>query len=428
MPRNTLLYLLLILTVFSAEGHVIVDSVSRIPLPHGAVYDRGGTPVAVSDRYGRLPWIAPDAYPLTVRYAGFKDKTVSRPDIDTLLMQEEVIELSEVVVNARDLKLLHMLAYVREYSTLSTYTDTVFLFREKMVDFMLPTRSKIRFDGWHSPRVLSSRSYYRFTNANGLDSVSDRCNHHFSWADWIGIAPARRMPEPLRASAQASDTLYGKYSPAEIWARDSDHLELCIDILADTAARRWVPNISYFIRDDVDFDRFRLRFDYDNIVSDSIAPIDLSGYAFDIESTGRGRGMFMFNRINESFCVSTSAEVYMVDKEYITLKEARKWVRIDADTDHMDIYEPMSAPPLRPDIMQLVDRVESIDHELIRMALPPDERLKWRGRVKINFGQQVLKRLKGMLGIDHINARRKWGRQWREFRRDRTRHNQGRAD
>lgn len=76
-------------------------------------------------------------------------------------------ELPEVVVVSKNNKVLHMLAYLREYSTMTTFTDTVFLFREKMVDFMLPSRG-IRYKGWKTPRVLTSRSYFRFTTALAL--------------------------------------------------------------------------------------------------------------------------------------------------------------------------------------------------------------------------------------------------------------------
>ena len=39
-----------------------------------------------------------------------------------------------------------------------------------------------------NPRILTCKSYYRFTNRNGLDSVSSASHHHFSWSDWIGLA------------------------------------------------------------------------------------------------------------------------------------------------------------------------------------------------------------------------------------------------
>ena len=81
----------------------------------------------------------------------------------------EATVLPEVLVVSGHKKLLHLLAYVREYSTMTTYTDTVFLFREKMVDYMLPA-GKVDFKGWSTPRVLTSRSYYRFSNSHGLRS------------------------------------------------------------------------------------------------------------------------------------------------------------------------------------------------------------------------------------------------------------------
>lgn len=89
----------------------------------------------------------------------------------------DTTELPEVLVLSKNHKVLHMLAYVREYSTLTTYTDTVFLFREKMVDYMLPVFGA-KFEGWTKPRVLTSRSYYQFKDSRGLDSVSDVSNYH----------------------------------------------------------------------------------------------------------------------------------------------------------------------------------------------------------------------------------------------------------
>ena len=93
-------------------------------------------------------------------------------------MERDATALPEVLVLSKNNRVLHMLAYVREYSTLTTYTDTVFLFREKMVDYMLPA-SGSKFKGWSKPRVITSRSYYQFKDNNGLDSVSDVSNHHF---------------------------------------------------------------------------------------------------------------------------------------------------------------------------------------------------------------------------------------------------------
>ncbi len=433
-PRVILIFLILVLFSVTAEGQtgcdaVVADSMSRRPLPNASVFDRHGKFIGSCRTGGKLPYIPTADYPVTIRYMGFKEHVLSDAACsDTIFLQESITELPEVVIESRQHKLLHILAYVREYSTLSTYTDTVFLFREKMVDYMLPSEKKVRFKGWTSPRVITSKSYYRFTDASGLDSVSDRCSHHFSWADWVGIVPAAKLPSGLCGIESGTDTVRGKYSPTETWIKNGDRVTLDVNVMADTASRKWVPNLSLFFRDDVDFEQFKIRFNYDDIVGDILSPIDLTGYSFNIESNGRGHGLFRFNRHNEPFFVSSYAEVYIIDKEYITVKEAKKWDRRDAESNGIEIFEPAEAPALQPSIQMLVDRVNAVDHDLVRLDFAPDHRLAGRKIQKMNIGQRVLKRVKQLFGIDNINAERKWRRQWNDFSKSQSKKNNRTAD
>ena len=87
--------------------------------------------------------------------------------------------LPEFVYTPGEPRALHILAFVRDSSSLTTYTNTVILFREKWVDFMLPERPTKKISQWRRPRVLTTKSYYRFKDYGGLDSVSDKCSHHF---------------------------------------------------------------------------------------------------------------------------------------------------------------------------------------------------------------------------------------------------------
>lgn len=419
-----ILFFVVGMEAYSREYKIVVDSVSRTSLSNASVFDNRGNLIGMTDSKGRLPYAVSANYPITIRYMGFMEKSVSDENQDTIYMQENIMELPEVVIESRQQKVLHILAYVREYSTLTTYSDTVFLFREKMVDYMLPTDSKVKYDGWRSPRVLKSKSYYRFTNAHGLDSVSDHCSHHFSWTDWVGLNSDVNMPESLIGVEVGTDTIYGKYSPTEVWNKNQDRLILDVNVLADTASRKWVPNLSLFFQDQLDFEQFRVKFSYENVVGNKILPVDLTGYSFNIESNGRGRGMFRFSRKNEPFFVSTYAEVYIVDKEYITLKEAKKWDAKRLNMEDIAIIEPQGATELQPAIMQLIDRVNNIDYAQVRSKLIPDKRLASR-KVERNAGQKVLQRIKGILGISKILGKRKQDKQWREFRQEQLRNNQG---
>ena len=98
-----------------------------------------------------------------------------------------------------------------------------------------------------------------------------------------------------------ADKVMGKYSATEAWTKHIDNVAVDVNILADTTSRKWVPNLALFFRSGLDFEHFRIRFNYDNVVGDSVSPMDMAGYSFNIESNGRGHEMFMFNRVDEPF-------------------------------------------------------------------------------------------------------------------------------
>ena len=386
-----------------AHNHniVVADSLTHNPLPNASIFNHKETFIGTSDAIGAIGCASNGDYPITVRYMGYHERTVPYEYSDTLFLSENISELPEVVVEAKQKSMCHILAYVREYSTLTSYTDTITMFREKMVDFMLPSDAKTRFKGWRYPRLLSTHSYYQFTNANGLDSVSDRCNHYFSWSDWVGMIPTTRIPPYIYKKEIGRDTIYGKYSPTEIWVRNGDRLTIDVNVMADTTSRKWVPNISHFFRkEDTDFEQFRLKINYDNVISSQAGPLELTGFSYNIESRGRGRGMFQFNRHDQPFFVTTYAEVYILDKEFISVKEAKKWDKRNF-SEEIEILEPAEAPDLAPSILALIDRVNSIDTDQVRLSIKPDERLMSRNIRKGNLGigHRALSLLKRITGI-----------------------------
>lgn len=423
--RSAIVIPALVLTAISAAGAapnaVVADSLTRRPLPGASVFDSRGNVVGICDANGVMPRLSPASYPLTVRCLGFSEAVVTANSTDTIFLGEYSTELPEMVVESRNHKVLHMLAYVREYSTLSTFTDTVFLFREKMVDYMVVPDRKSRFKGWNNPRILKSRSYYRFTDSHGLDSVSDASNHHFSWSDWVGLPPESALPRRMADGLVSSDTLRGKYSPAVMWSRNDSRVSVDINVVADTAGRRWVPGIAGFMGGDIDFERFNVRFNYDTS-EPSLRPSSLTGYSFSIESNYRGHNMFMFNRVGEPFYVSTYAEIYVLDKEFITVREARRWDRRKFDADLLDIYIPEEAPELQPQIIALIDRVNTFDKEAAQLALTPDHRLAGRPAPRRGFGFRLLQLVKNMTGISSYKSKRKLERDWKEFRKGCRRH------
>lgn len=388
MARYALVIIITICAIQSvqlwANKTVIVDASTRRPLPYASIYNQNGAVIGVSNDEGLLPTIPKECYPVSVRYIGFNDALIKYAGADTVFMYESVSELPEIVVESKKNRVLHVIALVREYSTLTTYSDTVFMFREKIVDYMFPSNRKMRFKGWSTPRLLKCRSYYRFTDGSGLDSVSDMCQHHFSWSDWVGVAPKSTLPLRLKSHDIARDTLYGKYSPAIIWQKNNYDISVEINVLADTTTRKWVPNLSVFFRDDLEFEQIKVTYNYSDVIGDVLSGLDLNGYTFSIKSRGRGHEMFRFNRLNEPFFVSTDADIIILDKEFIKARDARKWEnrKFKIDADHL--YESIGIPPLEEPIQNLVNRVNSIDKDSIRLKQKPDQRMvsKYYGRKK----------------------------------------------
>ncbi|WP_289741165.1 hypothetical protein [uncultured Duncaniella sp.] len=424
MSRYVTLVLIFLFSLLDVKGQVrhavVADSANGMPLSGTSVFDRDGNIIGMCGRSGTIPYVSSGSYPLTLRCLGYEEKVVRSIDSDTIFLRECITELPEVVIESRQHKVLHVLAYMREYSTLSTYTDTVFLFREKMVDYMLLPDEKIRFRGWSMPRVIKSRSYYRFTNAEGLDSVSDECVHHFSWSDWLGVKTCVKIPTALNSLECGADTLRGRYGPSEIWIRNNDRMTVDVDVLADTVGRKWIPNLSAFFKGNLDFENFRVRFNYDNLAGDAVSNKDLTGYSFNIESRGRGHDMFRFNNIDEPFFVTTYGEVYMIDKEYITVKEAKEWEKHNFAADEIGMYIPKEAPEIQPPIQELVRRVGMIDKGGVRLNVAPDVRLisPYTGNRNFHFGRRVLLLLKEVTGITLVKSHRNMNNNWRKFRKE----------
>lgn len=383
-----------------ASAAVVVDSLTNEPVAGATLFNRKGAPAGISDCDGRIPALPANLYPLTVKCMGFADKVLTAPGDSVIRLVDRAVELPEVVVNSQKDNVLHILALVREHSTLSTYTDTVTLFREKWVDFMVPARRQNRFRGWMTPRILSTRSYYRFTNAEGLDSVSDRFNQHFSWTDWVGIVDRIPIPDSVAEPHTPTFKLYGKYSPTEIWSRHGDDITLSVDVLADPGSRRWLPNLADFFRHNLDFERLRIRYSFADVAADTLYARDLTGISFNIESRGRGRSMFRFARPDEPFFVATYAEIFMVDKEYIKVSEARKWENFTIPPEVLaQMPVPDDLPDRHPAAIALIDRVNSIDHAERRSRLQPDWRMGCLDLTPLTFSQRLLKFLKGMAGL-----------------------------
>ncbi len=359
--------------IANAKEVTVVDAIGLTPLPRVSIFDRTGKMIGTANDNGKMPSVSKSDFPLTLRSLGYNDLSVPSFTDSLILMDRINFELPEVQVHTRKRPILHLVGFIREISTLSSYTDTVTLYREKWVDFMVPMDNNKKYKGWLNPRILKSKSYYKFTNAFGLDSVSDESNHHFSWSDWISLPRRINQPEKISGLRNICDSVMGRYSPVEVWDRNEDNISVEVNVLADTLGRRWMPRLSDVYWKDTEFDRILLNYEFSDVDTFAVKPRNLESLSCYVESKGRGHNMFRFNRKDEPFYVTTYSDINILDKEYITVKDANKM-----EKDRSKALDPalilFQSDLMPPDdlIAQLIDRVNKIDKIGIRIATKTD--------------------------------------------------------
>lgn len=286
-------------------------------------------------------------------------------------------ELPEVKVSTKHRPILHLTGYIRELSTMSSSSDTLTLYREKWVDFMIPTGKEKRYHGWSDPRLLKAKSYYKWTDASGLDSVSDRANHHFSWSDWVSLPRRANFPALLAGNRLGTDTVMGKYSPTEIWRKDSAGVNVTVNVLADSTRRKWTPRLAGPLWRDTEFERLVMDYRFSDTDTFSVKPQNLDRLSCSIESMGRGHDMFRFKHYQDPILyISTYFDLTITEREYLTVKDARRKEKNQelAIQDAMLIFESERVP--RDSIItDLIARVNAIDHDARRLGMDIDTRV-----------------------------------------------------
>ena len=286
-------------------------------------------------------------------------------------------ELPELKVSTRHRPILHLTGYVREISTMTSSTDTLLLYREKWVDFMIPTGKEKRYRGWTDPRLLKTKSYYKWTDSSGLDSVSDRASHHFSWSDWVSLPRRMNFPSEIGGNRIGNHTVMGRYSPAEIWKKDSTGVSVTVNVLADTTKHKWVPRLAGPLWKNTEFERLVIDYRFSDTDTFGVRPQNIDRMSCSIESMGRGHDMFRFNHFEDPILyVTTYFDLTITDREYLTVKEARRKEKDSrlAIEDAMLIFESERVP--RDSVINdLIARVNAIDHDSRRLGMDIDTRV-----------------------------------------------------
>lgn len=351
----------ILLGAADAGASRLVDAATNAPLPLASITDRSGNVVGMTDKSGLIPELQQDRYPITFNYMGYASMQIQGPTADDVKMMPQDYELPEIVIIPGSHPLLHLTGYMREVTSILSSSDSVTIFKESVVDFMVPVeKSKVK--GWKKARELASRTYVRMSDSSGLDSVSTNHEYEFMlWGNGINLIPsAAKIPDKFKGTDVASDTVMGKYYPKLIRWKNGDVIRWYDDALADEKNHITTPLVLKLFGLTTDVTEISENFVFDTPDGDSITPADLRQVSITIDMLAKGK---LFKKAFDSSSpvnVRTYMELYLTDREYLSEADGKELKKDTPAIEPSRIMAPTNANPLHPAIVRIVERVNAL--------------------------------------------------------------------
>ncbi len=353
--------LILSSSTFDADAYRLIDASTNAPLPLASITDRSGNVVGMTDKSGVIPELQKDRYPITFNYMGYASLQILKPAEDDVKMILQEYELPELVISPGARPLLHLTGYMRELTSVLSSSDSVTIFKESVVDFLVLVE-KTKVKGWNKARELASKTYVRMSNSSGLDSVSNSHEYEFMlWGNRKSLIPsAAKIPDNIKGTEVTCDTVMGKYYPKIIWLKNGDVTRWYGDALANEKNHVTSPWALKLFGLTTDVTEISENFVFETPDGDFIGPSDLRQVSITIDMLAKGK---LFKKTLDSSSpvnVRTYMELYLTDREFLSEEEGKSLKKEIPTIESSDILAPTNANPLHPAIMRTVERVNSL--------------------------------------------------------------------
>ena len=111
-------------------------------------------------------------------------------------------------------------------------------------------------------------------------------------------------------------------------------------------------------------------------MGDEIFPDNIARISYNIQANGNNRFINRLGNKVKPVYMDTYAEIYITDREYISISEAKKIEKKLAENFELEKME--NVPALTASIQDLVTRVNDTDNEMVRLHREADKRLAGR--------------------------------------------------
>lgn len=343
-------------------ANIVVDETDSTAIISASVFDASGNMVGMTSQDGSLPCLSPDAYPITVRNIGYEPLTIATP-VDVAAMHAHVYELPDLILDGETSRdVLRLTCYIRGYGSLISAGDTVSQFTEYVCDYFIPRKKIKKYKGRTTPRVLAQQTYVRYANADGLDSIAKNTyNDDMSFLFLASLDSATIIePDRLRGADKTivADTINGKHGIQQIYRKTDNAFTIYRDGLAGKKGHRWSPWVLKLLGFTIDFTEMYLSKSYQPSTNGIHKPEDMTNATFAMHALGKGKFIKKIFEKKDPIDMNTLFEVYVTDREYLTLQDAQDMEENPPEIDR--ITAPESASPLDAVTLRLINRIEAI--------------------------------------------------------------------
>lgn len=358
---RTMMILAAVLISIAAMGRDIkvVDAESREPLSMAPVFDKDGNYVLVADKDGIIRDVEKYSFPLTVRFMGYDPATIASPDVDVVAMNPAPYELKASKVSPGDRPVMRMVCYLREFVDAGLGENSLIGFGESMGDYFVPVGKARNFSPRLKMRSLSRKVYARFTlPSKGIDSLYVSNDTSYTMASFSEIMDKPiSVPSSLQDPAKSHGTfsVKGKSAPKELWTKSGSKLTYVTDLLAKKRNHSRSPFITKLFGVTVDINEISVCYVFNNLESHTeLLPQDISNFSINFAANASGRLIRKKLKTDGTASVRAYYEVYVVDREYLTVAGAKELIKNRPDSRSVPIVRPDGVPKLDAATLKLI--------------------------------------------------------------------------
>lgn len=324
----------------------------RQPIAGAIIFDKTGIIKGSTDEKGQIPHIGTEDFPLTVKCLGYNNTLINEAN-DSVFLETMRLPLREIVITPGDRPVTRFLGYGREYMCYATPTDTMQAFTECILEIFIGDKKLKGFKKSDSnkPRIRGAKTYKRFTDNKGKDSISTK-NNGMLTDKWFTIKKQISESEALRSGSR-QDVVQGKFGPKTVMIRTDEFFKINEDNLADYKGHRWSPPILKVLGMTTEFSEMK------------------DAYAFSVNETGtytledliyKTSSLRMFctgKLVKFAYGSKDPVEMYMYLELYpleITHHTVEDYLEMREDNSPLELRISPLAPPLDSFIENIIEK------------------------------------------------------------------------